>query len=336
MGCGCSGLLLRKEPSFNELFPEAATELAPITIPPGTYGVEVLQGQEGQDIEVIGRVNFAFVDEFDDGEKAAKRAVTDEIDLMTERGIISRDIDDSYKLAGLYNREQNEDCQTCTMDCEHCRSGNPVLDQSPTAVKSQFMRDDSPQRRQDLSFEELRQSRLSRSPSHRPVITDSPVYSPIKTQSIFSSFEDLSTEAESLMIHSTQSVVSDSTIKDTSQYLISATSNANLALASESSENLHTVVLPFIHSVLSISVCQVTGDSLISIEESIRDLYHYQENPYTSSYYNEDWNSYSTTNTGNTVIIQSGPTNVNDNVKMKGNLNMNRLAGQNPVEKLLL
>ena len=47
MGCGCSGLLLRKEPSFNELFPEAATELAPITIPPGTYGVEVLQGQEG-------------------------------------------------------------------------------------------------------------------------------------------------------------------------------------------------------------------------------------------------------------------------------------------------
>ena len=138
------------------------------------------------------------------------------------------------------------------------------------------------------------------------------------------------------MIHSTQSVVSDSTIKDTSQYLISATSNANLALASESSENLHTVVLPFIHSVLSISVCQVTGDSLISIEESIRDLYHYQDNPYTSSYYNEDWNSYSTTNTGNTVIIQSGPTNVNDNVKMKGNLNMNRLAGQNPVEKLLL
>ena len=59
-----------------------------------------IESISGQDIEVIGRVNFAFVDEFDDGEKAAKRAVTDEIDLMTERGIISRDIDDSYKLAG--------------------------------------------------------------------------------------------------------------------------------------------------------------------------------------------------------------------------------------------
>lgn len=335
MGCGCSRVLsygVEAEPSFNELFPDlAASELGPISIPPEAP-------PRGIEVGTIGRVNFAFVDEFEDEDKAAKKAVTDEIDLMAERGIISHPIEDL--VAGLYTREQNEECQECTMDCEHCRSGNPVLEQSLIAVKSQFMRDDSPQREQNLSFEELRQSRLSGSPLHRPVITDSPVYSPIKTQSIFSSFEDLSTEAEFLKIHSVQSAVTDSTIKDTCQYLLTATSNANVALASQSSETLHTVVIPFIHSVLSVSVCQMTGgsDSLMSIEESIRDLYQYQDNPYTPSYHNEDWNSISSTNTGNTVIIQSGSANANDNfdAKMKANLNMNRLLGQNLVEKLLL